>query len=328
MKKKVLFISISFFNYEKHIIESIKKLGYDVDFYDERVYNNSIFKAINRVNKNLIKRINNNYFLNIFKETKHKQYDFLFVIKGEIISKDFINLFKRNNPKAKLIYYTFDSIKNNPNSLKILKYFDKCYSFDFQDVKKYPNLILKHLFFTSDFRYSNEDKFYNISFIGTLHSNRYELIKGIIDKFKDHYIYFFSQAKWYFFLKKIFNKDSKNISYKDVKFEKLSLGEVADIFKKSKCVIDVQRYNQTGLTMRTFEVLAANCILVTTNNNILKLPDIDLNKIVIIDFYNLELTIEKIENKLNHQINNLDNKFYEKFLFKYNIDNWVKDFFD
>lgn len=329
-KKTVLFISLSFFAYEKTIINSIEKLGLEVDFYDERASNNSFFKAILRINKKIVRKRIDDYYNNILDEIKYKKYDYFLLIKGEAIPEFFIKKFIQNNPKSELIFYTFDSIKNNPNCLFILKYFHKCYSFDFEDVKKYPFLKLKHLFYAHEFennyKVGLDSRIYDISFIGTLHSNRYKIINYLASSFQKKYIFYYVPAKWMYFLKKLLDRDFKKVKYTEISFKKIDRKEVALIFSQSKCVIDIQRYNQTGLTMRTFEVLAAGAILITSNKYIKEFEYYEPNSVVIIENEdNLKEALSEIKKKtsLFHE-----NKVSHEFLKKYHVDNWVKEFFN
>src|SRR5690606_29410790 len=51
---------------------------------------------------------------------------------------------------------------------------------------------------------------------------------------------------------------------------------------KSKAVLDIQRVGQSGLTMRTFEVLASGAILVTSNSAIINEPFFDPTRVFVI----------------------------------------------
>lgn len=329
-RKSVLFISPAFFGYEISIKNAIIDNGYNVDFFDERTSNNSFLKAIFRVEKNLVNILINKYYKNILSRIKDKAYDYFFLIKGEVVPEWFILDFKKRNPYAKLIYYTYDSFNNNnTNSVYILKHFHTCYSFDFEDVKNNPSIKLKHLFYTKEFVNKLEvkqEKTYTISFVGTLHSNRYNTIKYLFSKFDNTYIFYYLPAKWLFFLDKLSNKVYRNIKWSEISFNKLSKQQVADIFKSSKSVLDIQRFGQTGLTMRTFEVLAAGAVLITTNASIKNADFYNDNTIVVLEDLNLPVNEEKIKNKIDAI--NFDNKFVNKPLEKYFINNWIKEFFE
>jgi len=239
----VLFISPSFFGYEEAIADAIRANGFDVDYYDERTSNNSFLKAIFRVKRSLLTVVIDAYYKRILHEIQSRKYNFFFLIKGEVVPQWFIASFKTTNPEAKMIFYTYDSIKYNKNSVYILKHFDVCYSFDFLDVEEYPALTMKHLFYSAEFTKPGPEmgeRPYDLAFVGTLHSNRYEIIKNVMRRFKYPYLFYYAPAKWWFMLEKIIKKSSRKISWSEVHFSKLTKNTVAEIFKSSKCVIDIQ----------------------------------------------------------------------------------------
>jgi hypothetical protein len=256
-----------------------------------------------------------------------KQYSYFFLIKGEVVPIWFIVEFKKLNPRAKLIYYTYDSFNNNANSVAILKYFDSCYSFDFKDVKSNPVFKLKHLFYTDEFinNLTTQDKKYTVSFIGTLHSNRYKTIRQLLNKMDNTFVFFYSPAKWFFLLEKIIKSEYKDIKWSEISFEKFSRQQVAEVFKASKCVVDIQRSGQTGLTMRTFEVLATGAILITTNTYIKEAAFYDSEYIIVLeDLKSAEITgIQNQIDGLNAKVRPMFNKQDEFY-----INNWVKEFFE
>lgn len=327
-----LFISPAFFGYEISIKNAIIENGYNVDFFDERTSNNSFLKAVFRTKKNLLKGLINRYYKGIAKKTKRKKYDFFLLIKGEVVPEWFILEFKKENPNAKLIYYTYDSFKNNnSNSIYLLKHFHSCFSFDFEDVKNNSSLKLKHLFYTKEFlnnlNSATSIKKYAISFVGTLHSNRYVTIKNLFSKFDNTFIFYYLPAKWLFVWDKLSKRTFKNTKWSEVSFNKLSKQQVADIFKSSKSVLDIQRFGQTGLTMRTFEVLAVGAVLITTNPYIRNADFYNPDNIIVLEDINSPLNVAVIKNKIdiiNLNTNLMVNNQIEKFF----INNWVKEFFE
>jgi hypothetical protein len=222
-RKSVLFMGPRFFGYEASIIKAIEHNGFEVDFFDERFSNKSFLKAIFRVKKELLHLMIRRYYNNITKKIGDKKYDYLFLIKGEVVPESFLRRFKKNNPSAKLIFYTYDSFNNNnPNSVYILKHFDKCFSFDFEDVKNNPRLQLKHLFYTDEYFTSSitGKRRYDISFVGTLHPERYMVIKKLFAKFHKTYAFFYIPAKWFFLIQKLQKKSFRRLKREEVSFKK------------------------------------------------------------------------------------------------------------
>lgn len=328
--KSVLLISPAFFGYEISIKNALLENGYRVTFFDERTSNKPLFRAIFRVKKEILSTLINKYYRSLLDKIKDEKFEHFLLIKGEVIPEWFIVEFKKRNPCTTLIYYTYDSLNNNNNnSISILKHFDKCYSFDFEDVKNNPSLKLKHLFYSKEFINDlkiGREKVHTISFVGTLHSNRYTVIKNLFSNFENALAFYYLPAKWLLIFYKLSKKNYWSIKWREVSFNKLSRQQVANIFKSSKSVLDIQRSGQTGLTMRTFEVLAAGAVLVTTNPYI-KLADFYCqDRVVILDDTNLPANITEIKNKVDAL--NIDSKPMVKVLDKYFINNWVNEFFE
>ncbi|WP_259067111.1 hypothetical protein HDF24_19875 [Mucilaginibacter sp. X4EP1] len=328
-KKLVLFICPAFFGYEVSIKKALEDAGLEVDFFDERVSNNSFLKAIFRVKKELLEYVINKYYNDILKNIASKKYDYFLLIKGEVIPENFIVQFKKINPKAKLIFYTYDSFNNNnKNSIFILKHFNKCYSFDFEDVKNNPSLKLKHLFYTEEYIKQPDklEKSYDISFVGTVHSSRYLTVNKLFNNFDRKYIFFYMPAKWFFLLQKLLEKSYRKIKWSEIRFEKISKTQVANIFKISESVFDLQRFGQTGLTMRTFEVLASGAILITTNPNIKQVEFYNPDRIIVLEDADAQDNIDEIKTKISNAKNHPTETV--KGLEKYYINNWIEEFFE
>jgi hypothetical protein len=329
-RQLVLFISPAFFGYEVSIKDAIRENGYEVDFFDERTSNNSVLKAVFRVKKDLLNAAINNYYRKIFKKIKNKHYSYFLLIKGEVVPEWFIADFKKENPDARLIYYTYDAFNNNNrHSIYILKHFHVCYSFDFEDVKNNPSLKLKHLFYTKEFinrPETDQKRPYDISFVGTLHSNRYGTIKNLFGRFNTTFLFYYLPAKWLFAFDKLTKKSHKKIKWSEISFDKLSKQQVADIFMQSKSVLDIQRFGQTGLTMRTFEVLAAGAVLITTNAYVKQADFYNGDQIVVLEDIISMGNVEQIKNKLHFTTSG--NNFINKEFDKYFVNNWVKEFFE
>lgn len=293
--KKILFLSVSFFNYEKIIEERLKELGADVDFYDERPSNSIFVKGLIRLNRDLYKVQIYRYYKRILQEIKDKQYDYLLIIKGEVVPGFFIEKLKALNPEIVMIYYNYDSFKNNPNAQSILKYFDKKFTFDKTDAIHYK-IHFRPLFFSNEYEeirnIQTGFQFESMS-IGTAHTDRYlisEKVKSWCDgnRFRS-FAFYYSPSKYVFHFKRILDKTFKKFDVKKISFRSLEHAQIIDLYKKSKAVLDINHPYQTGLTMRTFEALGAGRKLITTNAQVIDYPFYDSENILIIDRNNIVL---------------------------------------
>lgn len=288
--KKVLFIAPSFFGYEKDIAEELVALGAEVDYFDERPFTSSIAKILNRLDfKFFIKKSIKNHFDKIINKCVGKKYDFIFVISPETLEEDFINKVKSTNESMISILYMWDSFRNKSNAKKLLSCFDKIYSFDSTDRIEGEDINFLPLFYNNDFKYTDTvvDTEYSVSFIGTVHSDRVKLAKMVIKQFQDKgfdtFSFFYCPSKILFILKKIFTREFDSISYAEVSFETMSKKQIRHVFLKSNAVIDIQHPDQSGLTMRSIEMLGLNKKLITTNVDIENYDFFSSNNIAIID---------------------------------------------
>ena len=293
--KKILFISVKFFNYEDIIKTQLENLGAEVDWFDERPSNTVFTKAMIRVNKKLISTSINDYFKKVIEEIIHKKYDYFILFKGEATPKFFIEFLKKNNPGIKLVFYTWDSFANNNNGLEIMDLFDRKFTFDPQDAKKY-NIGFRPLFFAQNYAKLYEDKKafkYDLAFIGTAHSDRYLITEKIRDWCVKNgirlFTFYFSPSKILFKFKKITTKEFKLFDENKIAYNCLGHQEIINIYAKAKVVLDINHPGQKGLTMRTFESLGAGRKLITTNPEIRKYPFYNQDNICVIDRKNIVL---------------------------------------
>lgn len=293
--KKILFLSVSFFKYEQAIVKRLTEMGAQVDFYDERPSNTNISKGIIRLNKKLYQLQIRKYYHKILNEIQGRNYDFFLLIKGEAIPAFFLEKIKKNNPRMEMIHYNFDPLSEYPGLISNLKYFDKKFTFERRDAQTF-NLHFRPLFYLNEYKDSTQETAsfdYDMVFVGSAHTDRYivgEKVKSAADNLRLRtFFYYYAMGKIAFRLKKLFDKSLKLFDLKKVSFEKLNHEQIIDYYKRSKAVLDINKPFQNGLTIRTFEVLAAGRKLITTNADIKNYPFYHPDNILVIDRENVKL---------------------------------------
>jgi hypothetical protein len=274
---RILVISVKTFNYEQFIVQKLEELGAHVTFFDERPRNTVLIKGLIRIKKDLYSRQIENYYNKILNEVKDFEFDYLFVIKGEVIPIFFLLNFKESHPNTTLIYYTWDSFKNNPHSFENLFIFDKKYTFDPNDASDF-GLNFRPLFYIDNYNTLKNEKNYNllydVLFIGTAHSDRYSVSQNVSNWCRNNgmiaFNYYYISSYFVYLYKVIFDKSFKNFKFKDLSFRSLSINDLIDLYSKSKIILDINHTAQSGLTMRTIEALGSNKKIITTNSNIIK----------------------------------------------------------
>lgn len=317
--KRVLFIGPKFYNYHNEIIEELVANGAKVDFYGEKPETIS-YRFVSNYFKSMKSSFIDKYLNNILDNIK-EQYDYFFLIRGEIITVDFLEKLKLLSPKAKFIMYQWDSIKFTPNYPKIMNMFDKIITFDMIDSKEL-NIEYLPLFYTNN--YANlelsKKKVYDISFFGSYHSDRLEIIKKLEKECKEkglsfyHYIYSPKLA----LIRKVLNSSVKIEDLKYFKTSPASNQELLNIYKKSRAVLDIESSIQNGLTIRTFEVLGAKLKLISTNKNIIHEDFFNKNNIYVLDRNNITLDREFFD---SHFI-------FNEYIQGKSIGSWLKSIFN
>jgi len=78
--------------------------------------------------------------------------------------------------RARFIYYSWDSVRNNRNFEGAASYFDRLFTFDTEDAKADACLKLRPLFFLNEYRnLPHPPSAYDLCFVGTVHSDRFTL---------------------------------------------------------------------------------------------------------------------------------------------------------
>ncbi|MDD5151447.1 MAG: hypothetical protein PHC28_13395 [Flavobacterium sp.] len=293
--KRILFLSVKTFNYEKAIADKLKFLGAIVDYYDERPANSIFAKGIIRFKRSLYQKKINSYYKEMIKKTIGITYDSLFVIKGEVVPSFFLEDFKNRNPKCVFIYYTWDSFNNNPNAVSILKFFNRKFTFDSDDALMF-NLDFRPLFFIDDYIINKKNNGvinYDLLFLGTAHSDRYKIGNSVVNWCDEQnlmsYAYYYMPSRFVYLFKMLFDSSFYSFEYKKLSFKSLNINEIMSLYNESAVILDINHPGQKGLTMRTFEALGAGKKIITTNKHIKKYPFYNENNVFVIDRENIVL---------------------------------------
>jgi hypothetical protein len=284
--KQILLIAPIFFGYELEIIKEIERRGAKVDYIADRPFDKPWQKALNRIAPAILRPHIEILFAQKLALFNTQKYDIIFVIKGLTLSLNMHEELKRLYPTAYKILYMWDSMKNCLAVSQTLQLYDATFSFDPEDAQQYK-MKMRPLFFTKGFEQKVKlDNFYDVSFIGTMHSDRYGVLKKIRNNLsptiKDYW-YLYLQARWVYFVYKISKSSMRGAIISEFKFTPADKVEVLNVFKNSKCIVDIEHPKQRGLTMRTFEALGANKKIITTNQQICNYEFYNENNILIVD---------------------------------------------
>jgi hypothetical protein len=322
--KKILFLAPAFFGYELKIKNKMEQLGASVDYYDARSVTSSLEKAFLKISPNIFKNKSQRYFKEILCANKTKDYDYVLIVKCDMISNDILCEMKNTFNNAKFCLYLWDSIKNIPGITDKLSFFDKVLSFDRDDVKNHSFIQLRPLFYIDEFKkkesISENIKYkYDLCFCGTVHSDRYRIIKEIkhyCANNKYHfYTFLYLQSKFIYLFYKITKREFSNTTVEDFDYDKLSGSAISKIANESRVVLDIQHPQQTGLTMRTIEMIGMEKKLITTNRDIMNYDFYNPNNILVIPREKISIP----EDFLSKEYEPLEADIYQN----YSIENWI-----
>jgi hypothetical protein len=321
VKKKVLFIGIGFYDYEQAIIAEFEKLGFEVDYFSEVPPQTLFYRLYARFGK--IKQLARARSLHSNHIAKHAvdDYNTVFIIKCEYLSEFALEEIRRKNPNANFILYLWDSLKRFPIIQSKFQHFDKIYSFDRQDCLNYEHLQFNPLFFRDEYRsQNNSDKGtkFGVYHLGWYHSDRLALVTKIskaLDQNNISYKMILFTGYISYVIQQILGGELKG-NKKFLTFKKVSATSNYDNIMSSLATLDIAHADQSGLTMRTIELLGAQKKLITTNVDIVNYDFYNPNNIIIIDRENPFID--------NNFLKSDFEPVPEEITLKYSISEWLK----
>lgn len=320
--KRILFFSVQTFNLEREIIKKLVDSGAKVSYYDERPSNNNFVKGIIRLKRSVYQHRIDDYYKKILLKTSNDIYHYLFVNRGEVVPEFFLEAFKKQHPACEFIFYTWDSFKNQSHPTKILKYFDKKFTFDPDDALNF-NLNFRPLFYLDSYsnikKKSEKINKYDLLFLGTAHSDRYTITNIVVNWCAENkltsFYYYFIHGRLVYFYKKMFDKSFQLFDYKKLSFESLTTNQILELYKNSNIILDINHPGQKGLTMRTFEAIGAGKKMITTNSEIKRYSFYNKKNIYLIDRDNIVLD----KNFFDSSYEDISIGLYEKL----SIEGWL-----
>lgn len=322
-KKKILLIMPRFYTYTETIVEEIKKQGLQVILmYEEppQIILLALKKIQGLFNTDFLYRVYNYALLRKVIKKKIK-YDYLLVIRGNILNSKFIESIKHAvlRENARSVYYTWDSLDFVQHNGKIADLFDEKYSFDSVDVISYPGWKLLPLFFTNEYNRLCEKanhKAYDLCCICSLNKYRYNMVYNLklqnpkLNIYRKFYI-----GKTLFAFKKLTDPYFREIDVNDLIFTPMKDSEIIQVYSKSKAVLDVTYSNQNGLSMRTIESVGIKKKITTNNAKIRNYDFYTDNNVYVYDETDMHIPDEW-----------LDSEFIidEDIRIKYSIKRWIE----
>lgn len=321
--KKILFFCPQFFGYEISIKQELEKLGAQVFFRSGQALEHSWAKGLLRLAPSFGWKLADYYYLKWLKKDAPDQCDIVFIIKGEAISPQFLKTLRSKYNNAKVIFYMFDSVKNYKKINLKFDLIDEFYSFDLNDCRMMNYFTYRPLFFLDKYLSSSVPKVGSSTFfIGTLNGDRPKVISRLIDVLGNDSIFdywLFVRSKVELRIRKLLDVSLKKIDTLRLLYKPMHHEDIKKHFDDCCAVLDIEHPNQTGLTMRTFEVLASGKKLITTNSSIIEHDFYDPTRICVIDRENPNIPLDFFTS--------VPAPIPDLFFEKYSLRGWVLDIF-
>ena len=160
---------------------------------------------------------------------------------------------------------------------------------------------------------------FDVSFVGTSHSNRMITIRKLRDILRQHNLKFkfYVYVPFFMGLKGVFL--TRRLKRDELMFNTLSKKELKNLLLRSRYVLDLPSPEQSGITPRVLEALASGCSIITTNQSIRDAPFFDDKYISIVNSDRLSSIPSILENRPDTEIQlNLE---------QYSLSNWLKIIF-
>jgi hypothetical protein len=313
---KILFLCPDYFGIYKVIEKEIQE-SFDCELksiiFEDYKYKNTLQKVQNFLAKTFFKKNLKKIWASkerIKTIAKEDYFDYLFIICPDFLLNDELKYITERAKKS-IVYY-WDSFDNIPRYERTLPFFDKHYSFEPKDVKKFNLSFLTNFYYNTS---QNNNPKNDLFFIGTF-DERIEIIlkvlKSITKNGKSAQI--FLQSKNHKIIRKY---KSKNITF--IK-KPIIFTESEKIYNNSKIILDVQKKVQNGLTFRVFEAMGKRKKLITTNQDIINYDFYNSNNIFIWKDFTTDIPSSFFETPYEE----LSLEMFEK----YSISSWVKTIFE
>lgn len=240
------------------------------------------------------------YYLNSYNFDEAEQYWVIF-LNGTFrnyYSIEYLKNFRKKHSNVRLALVMYDNT-TNPYAQRVKKMFscfDKIFSFDQEDCRKYNFEYIFSTLSKPEFVKRDKKKESSIFFVGSA-SGRLNLLHNCMEKIVDKI------DNYRFYITGVDEKDKKlPIIYN----HPISYADTLEYSFNTDCIFEVVKPGQTGITLRTCEAIIFNKKLLTNNKAIKDTP-----------FYN-EKYMSVFENEEDIDLNFIS----EKIDIDYNYEDW------
>lgn len=335
--KNILLICYPFFGYDEAIRDELYKIGAKTVFLKKAEYfassprDEHFYTPWYKIPLNYLRapKARTKWTENLKQEIEGICFDILLVIENTCFKKSFISYIKQKNPNIKTIWFLWDTFRTQQKWHRdYIPLFDKVYSFDRDDAKKY------NLEYYPDFYIEPEgvkQHRYDICFVGsaneTVTCHRIELLSKIKKQCDLFGLKSFFYLRYYNnsvsnpirkVLRNIKGNKYQNMVqlYQNEHFmhkDALPLDQYNVVMRDSDIILDLNYKDRQGMTINAVLALASGKKLITTNYRIKEETFYHPHNILVVD-----------ENEPIIPRSFLDAKYIPIDMSCLRLDNWLK----
>lgn len=263
--RRVLLISFPFHSYPEAICSTLVEDGVDCRFIqvERPPFLSRLMLALNmKEYDNPIAASNVRSCLQSFCPNQ------IIVINAQSVTKSIADTISNYSHCDKRLYL-WDSARDSPRLSSVTNIFDKVFTFDPFDADLY-GYKYRPLFYTKTA--SRDEGVPGCSFVGISHSCRHEVLMNLAAQLDSagypYEFYEMLRGKSQFIFHRFIKKDIGKSSIGEFRYRCLPAKETYEIMCRYSTVIDIEKRDQAGLTMRSIESIGARRKLITTNSHV------------------------------------------------------------
>lgn len=315
---KICLISFDYWGFDSYILKELQHKGHEVSHINlnnfRYVYpslpvriGNALSKILFKKNIKRLKR--QEYVLNEL--NKLGVMDSILVIRPDLLDSDTHEKIRLKTNQY--IAYLYDSTKRFPVDHLLDGLFDKVFSFDEDDVKKYGFTHITNYIYLPKKEIVTDKEYKQKVFIVVSGDERLKSLNKIANELARINIS-------YKFIVRASRKPKGLCSSIEHSKRNIECDELMQNLDESEVYLDLIRYGHNGLSFRVFESLAHQKKLITTNTSIKNYDFYNPDNILVIDENNVSINADFFGTPYKP----LDEAVYNK----YTIENWVHTVFN
>lgn len=280
--RRVMLVGIGFYDYEAAIAAELRAFGAVVHSTTDMpptLQGGWRTRLLSRIPP-LARAIARRHHERLLRAASATAFDLVIVIKAQDLPMQLIEAVRARLSAATFVLYEWDSLARVPGIEAKLPLFHRKLTFDRHDALARPEFEFRPLFFRPIPPAPHRDRDIDVSFVGWLHSDRLAGVRAVEAQADAEglttFVYLYTG--FWTWLRLRLKGQSRGVHWRTLPYER-----VADVARRSRCVLDLPHPAQTGLTMRAVESLGAGSKLATTARDIINYDFFDPANILVLD---------------------------------------------